>query len=271
MKQLLSFNKFYGEVCYQVRTSTFVIGEVESDVNREVPFHIHENAHFLFVIKGEYEATLQDKKQLCSSSTALYYPPGTAHRDQFHNVGERRFMSISFPYEVNKELLKSIKLTDYSKRLNDPEVSLAGKRIRKELRSLDNLSLLVLEGIVSELLAYAARNLDESKHAPIWLKTARELLNDRCGEEIKIADIAGEVGVHQLHLARTFRRHFGCSPGEYLRSRRIELASDLLLKSKKTLVEIALTSGFTDQSNFTRSFRQNTGMTPAEFRRTYNR
>ncbi len=270
MKQILPFGKFYGESRKQVKTSTFEFAEVEDFGNHEVPFHIHENAHFLFIIKGEYEANLQDKKRICSPSTILYYPAGTAHRDHFYNVGERRFMTVSLACEANKELLEAIKLTDYSKDFNDLEVSLAGKRIRKELRAPDSLTPFVLEGIASELVVYAARSLDKSNHPPSWLKAARELLNDRCSEEIKMADIAAEVGIHQLHLARTFRRFFGCSPGEYLRTRRIELASNLLLKSKKPLVEIALMSGFADQSNFTRSFKQNTGVTPATFRRMYN-
>lgn len=270
MKQVLPFGKFYGESRKQIKTSTFAFAEVEDFVNREVPFHTHENAHFLFIIKGEYEANLQDKKRLCSSSETLYYPAGTAHRDHFYNIGERRFITVSLTCEANKELLEEIKLTDYSKDFNDLEVSLAGKRIRKELQAPDNLSPFVLEGIASELLVYAARSLDKSNHPPVWLKAAREFLNDRCHENIKMADIAREVGVHQLHLARAFRRFFGCSPGEYLRQCRIELASNLLLKSKKTLVEIALMSGFSDQSNFTRTFRQNTGITPAQFRRFHN-
>jgi AraC family transcriptional regulator len=270
LKQVLPFGKFYGESRKQIKTSTFEFAEVEDFVNREVPFHTHENAHFLFIIKGEYEANLQDKKRFCSPSTTLYYPAETAHRDHFYNLGERRFMTVSLTCEANKELLEEIKLTDYSKDLNDLEVSLAGKRIRKELRAPDNLSPFVLEGIASELLVYAARSLDKSNKLPIWLKAAREVLNDRCHEDIKMSDIAKEIGVHQLHLARTFRRFFRCSPGEYLRECRIELASNLLLKSKKTLVEIALMSGFPDQSNFTRAFRQNTGVTPAQFRRYHN-
>jgi AraC family transcriptional regulator len=84
---------------------------------------------------------------------------------------------------------------------------------------------------------------------------------------VSVAEIAAAVGVHPLHLARTFRRFFNCSPGEYLRKCRIQLAANLLLGSKKTLAEIALISGFADQSQFTRSFRQYTGNTPANFRR----
>ena len=270
MKQVLPFGKFYGESRKQVKTSTFAFAEVEDFGNYEVPFHIHENAHFLFIIKGEYEADLQDKKRIYSSSTILYYPAGTAHRDHFYNAGERRFMTVSLTGEANNELLKEIKLTDYSKDFNDLEVALAGKRIRKELQAPDNLTPFVLEGIASELLVYAARSLDKSNKPPTWLKEARELLNDRCNEDIKIADIAEEVGVHQLHLARTFRRFFGCSPGEYLRRCRIELASNLLLNSKTSLSEIALISGFPDQSSFTRTFKQHTGVTPAEFRRMQN-
>jgi AraC family transcriptional regulator len=125
--------------------------------------------------------------------------------------------------------------------------------------------------MANELLVYAARSTaDKSDKPPAWLKQAHELLNDRCSEEVTVAEVADTVGVHPLHLARTFRKFFNCSPGEYLRKCRIELASNLLIGSRKTLVEIALLSGFADQSQFTRRFKQDTGVTPGKFRAAHN-
>jgi AraC family transcriptional regulator len=147
------------------------------------------------------------------------------------------------------------------------EIAWLGKRISRELQSPDSLSSIVLESIANELLVFAVRSSDKSGgEPPVWLKQAHELINDRCDENVTVTEIADAVGIHPLHLARTFRKFFDCSPGEYLRKCRIELASNLLINSKKPLVEIALSSGFGDQSQFTRSFKQHTGITPAKFR-----
>jgi AraC family transcriptional regulator len=270
MEQLFSIGKFYGSTRKQMRTSAFAFAEVEDLDQTEVPLHTHENAHFLFVIRGRYEALLKDKKQLCSSSATLYYPAGTTHCDHFYTAGERRFLTVSIYSETNKKLLEEINVIDYSVVFNSMEISWLGRRICRELQSPDSLSPIVLDGMANELLVYSARGLDQSEKAPAWLKSAHELIKDCCTGSITVAEIARTVGVHPLHLARTFRRFFGCSPGEYLRKCRIELASDLLLNSKAALAEIALLSGFADQSQFTRSFKQSTGITPAKFREIHN-
>jgi len=270
MKQVFPFGKFYGASRRRLETPAFAFAEVEDFANGKVPVHTHENAHFLFVIKGEYEAMVKDRKLPCSASTMLYYPAGTTHGDHFYTAGGK-FLTVSLTSETNRKLLEEINFFDYSIDFNDAEIAWLGKRIRKEIQSPDGLSGIVLDALANELLVYAARSLSQSgAPAPAWLKSAYELINDRCAEEITVAEIAAAVGVHPLHLARTFRRFFGCSPGEFLRKCRINRASNLLLDRKKTLVEIALTSGFSDQSQFTRSFKQSTGMTPGKFRQVHD-
>jgi AraC family transcriptional regulator len=268
MKQVFPCGTFYGINRCQVETSAFVFNEVEDFVNNRVPLHTHENAHFLFVVSGEYEAVVKDKKISCKSPTVLYYPAGTTHDDHFYTRGGK-FLTVSFTSVANEKLFEQISFIDYSVDFDNIEISSLGKRIRKELRFPDSLSSIVLEGMATELLAYASRNLNKSDKVPDWLKLAYELINDCCSESIKINKIAATVGVHPLYLASTFRKFFNCSPGEYLRKCRIELASNFLLEQKKSLVEIALMSGFADQSQFTRSFKQHTGLTPAKFRKLY--
>lgn len=263
----LQFGEFYGLKRQQFKTTAFVFTKVESQVKKQVPIHTHENAHFLFVMKGEYEASVRNKKQSYSSPTVLYYPAGTTHSDRFQTTGGK-FLTVSLTPETNEVLLEGVNFFDYSKDFLHPEISLLGTRISGELQSPDHLSSIVLEALASELLGFAIRSrASRAIKPPSWLKRAYELLNDRCNQDITVAEIAVTVGVHPLHLARTFRKFFNCSPGEYLRKRRIELASDLLQNSKKTLVEIALACGFADQSQFTRSFKQITGTTPSDFRR----
>jgi AraC family transcriptional regulator len=270
LKQVFSFDKFYGATHRKIETPAFAFKEVEDFENIRVPLHTHENAHFLFVVKGEYEATVKDKKQSFSTSSMVYYPAGTTHRDHFYTEGERRFMTVSLTSEITQKLSEEINFIDYSIDFNSAEISWLGNRICRELQTPDSLTPIVLDAMANELLVYSARNLDKSDKPPAWLKKAYELINDCCTESITITEIAAAVGVHSMHLARTFRKFFNSSPGEYLRKCRIELATNLLLNSKKPLIDIALTTGFTDQSHFTQCFKQSTGITPAQFRQMHN-
>ena len=177
MKQVFPFGKFYGAIHRKIETSAFAYKEVEDFDNIEVPLHTHENAHFLFVIKGEYEATVKDKKRNFSTSSMLYYPIGTTHRDHFYTEGERRFLTVSLNSETNRKLLEEINFIDYSTDFNCAETSWLGKRMCRELQMPDSLSPIVLDAMASELLVYSARHLDKSEKPPAWLRKAHELIS----------------------------------------------------------------------------------------------
>jgi AraC family transcriptional regulator len=80
--------------------------------------------------------------------------------------------------------------------------------------------------------------------------------------DLTVGAIAADARVHPVHLARVFRQAWGCSPGELLRRRRVERASDLLLRRRMTAAEAAAETGFADQAHMTRAFRAVLGATP---------
>jgi AraC family transcriptional regulator len=77
--------------------------------------------------------------------------------------------------------------------------------------------------------------------------------------------------VHPGYLASAFRRHFGCTIGEFVRRQRIALACRALTDGDAPLADVAIEAGFADQSHFTRTFKRQLGMTPAAYRKTTTR
>jgi AraC family transcriptional regulator len=75
------------------------------------------------------------------------------------------------------------------------------------------------------------------------------------------------LNVHPVYLTRCFRRHFGTTPGEYLRARRLREAAALLTQTDMCLAEIALEVGFADQPHFTHRFSDAYGISPGVYRR----
>ena len=133
---------------------------------------------------------------------------------------------------------------------------------------MDEASPLTIEGLFLEMLAEASRcstNVAE-RHIPPWLKEVKEIIDVNFADNLTIAGMAETVGVHPVHLATVFRKHYHCTIGEYTRQRRVEYASRRLSLSEGTLVEIALAAGFSDQSHFSRTFKHFTGLSPARFR-----
>ena len=86
-------------------------------------------------------------------------------------------------------------------------------------------------------------------------------------EEIRLAGVAGEIGVSPEHLSRLFHSHTGIPFHEYVARLRIEHACEKLSTGKTGVTETAFACGFSSLSQFYRSFRKFTGTTPSHFLR----
>lgn len=81
-------------------------------------------------------------------------------------------------------------------------------------------------------------------------------------------ELALECGLSQGALLKAFQTTFGTSPHQFLLHGRIERACEQMIRSRKTLQEIARASGFFDQSHFTRAFVKAKGTTPSQWRKS---
>jgi AraC family transcriptional regulator len=85
-------------------------------------------------------------------------------------------------------------------------------------------------------------------------------------QDIKLADLAECIGMSQYYFGRLFKQSTGVSPHQFVLRQRIERAKQLLQQKDLAIAEIALLSGFKNQSHLTTLFRKFTGVTPRAFR-----
>lgn len=268
----LSFGRFFGRAAVEREVAGFRLGQFTPTLaNREVARHRHDEAHFVFVLRGRYE-TSADLPPDGSPPRIVYSPPGTAHRDCFAagtELSRAAFATLSISPATLVEFETEEKLPVKSACVGESAVPLV-RRLLAEARGLDTLSAWVSEELCFELMlrTVVAREA-ASGGAPLWLRRARELLRDTAfsPESRSVREIAGEVGVHPVHLARRYRAVFGLSPGEDVRRCRLDRARRMLLGSAAPLAEIAAAAGFADQSHFSNAFRKRFGTSPKSYRR----
>ena len=259
----------YGEPLNSLQLGSFRLSERSYPPGYITPVHSHERALFCFVVKGSYTETYGTLTRSCQPATLLFHPEEEVHAERFHETGGR-----SFVVELDSSWLKSLRaqtnIVSGPADFRGGMTALLGRRLYKEFREADDVSPLVIEGLVLELIWEAARRaaseVVHSQNVPLWLRQARELLRDRFAERLTLAGIAAEVGVHPMHLSQTFNKTFSCTVGEYIRRRRIEYACQELATADTPLATIALAAGFCDQSHFTRTFKRFTGVPPSEYR-----
>jgi AraC-like DNA-binding protein len=98
------------------------------------------------------------------------------------------------------------------------------------------------------------------------LQRIRDYIEEHPAENIELETLAEIAGLSKWHFARAFKQSVGTPPHFYLIQRRLERAQELLSETDLSLGQIALKSGFSDQSHFSRRFRMFVGVTPRSFR-----
>ena len=101
---------------------------------------------------------------------------------------------------------------------------------------------------------------------PRALRRVCAFIDAHLGDPLELKVLAETAGLSRCYFARAFKQSVGTSPHSYLMKRKLEKAQRLLTESNLSLAEIALESGFSDQSHFSRRFLQHCGMTPRSFR-----
>jgi AraC family transcriptional regulator len=264
----LPAGQFYGASVRTREVHGFRLTESRFDPGAVIPVHGHEAAHFCVVLEGGYAEYYAGRVRRCSPGRLILHPPGETHANRIEETGAR---------DLSVELLPGGRgpLPDGLNLFRGPADFCGGppvwsaRKLSREFHRHDAASRLAIESLALEVLAAVAR-ADAAPAAgggpPRWLRRVLESLHDRLSEDLSLAGLAEEAGVHATHLARTFRRHHGCSVGEYVRRLRVEAACRQLAESAAGLADIAVSAGFCDQSHFCRVFRRQVGMTPAEFR-----
>jgi transcriptional regulator GlxA family with amidase domain len=101
---------------------------------------------------------------------------------------------------------------------------------------------------------------------PRALRRVREYVEAHLEESVSIQALADAAGLSMYHFARAFKQSEGMTPHGYVVQCRVRRVQELLAGTDLPLSEIALASGFSDQSHCARRFREHVGVTPSDYR-----
>jgi transcriptional regulator GlxA family with amidase domain len=101
---------------------------------------------------------------------------------------------------------------------------------------------------------------------PRVLQRVRDHVETHLEDSISLQDLASIAGLSTSHFIRAFKQSAGMTPHRYLLYRRVRRALGLLAETTLALSDIAIASGFADQSHFCRQFRKLVGATPSRYR-----
>jgi AraC family transcriptional regulator len=257
-----------GEHLRSVRLEGFVLTEAEYRPSLNLSKHIHDHAVISITLSGSYTELLGRRPQECKPYSVLLKAAGDDHSDSYGSTGARCLIIKVEPKRL--EALRSFSgVLEHSLHARDAFMASLSLRLYREFKLMDDASALSIEGLILEVLGHSARASSPSLSSglrPHWLRKAEAMIRESAAEPLSLLSVAAAVGVHPSHLARTFRKFYGCTVGDYLRRARIERAVEELAHENKSLADVALAAGFYDQSHLTRAFKTHLGTTPKRFR-----
>jgi len=228
---------------------------------QEISPHRHDWPYLLLPALGTYSEICEGRRTLIDGPAAVLQPARAIHAN---SIGEAGLETISIQFDP-AWLDRRLELGRMRCWLGGP-VAIAARRLAAAW-SCAAIPEPALAARTAEFLEAALGR--EPGRRPAWL---RELQSAVAGEErAGTAALARRLGLHPAWLARAYRAAMGEGLHEMFRRRRVERASGLLRGSDLPLAEIALASGFCDQSHMNRAFRALSGRTPLDVRRERDR
>lgn len=211
-----------------------------------------------------------------------YIPPEVPWGTMVKGRGRADGISCQFTREYFSAVVgpdddRSIRYLEVCRDIHGATIKESLRRIYREITRPDFSSDALVEsfaGIIAIEMARYFKRTEIRKHTPRQHKLdrndllkIRDFIYECSGQRILVSDIAAYLGYSERFVHDAFRRSFGTTPHEFIKTIRIMKSIDLLNDSLLSIKQIAHDVGFSGASSFSVAFRAVTGETPAETRR----
>jgi AraC family transcriptional regulator len=148
----------------------------------------------------------------------------------------------------------------------DTELTAGGAGGRLAAESLANL---LAVNLIRHVLAPRRPGRGRNGALPrVRLRAVAEYIEEHLDSGLTLGQMAAVARLSPYHFARQFKAATGLPPHQYVITRRVERARQLLQAGMDlSLADIAVDAGFSDQSQFCRHFKRLVGVTPGQFRK----
>ena len=231
------------EFCFRIFSET---EELACDIVNGKQYQ-YAFTHLLIKIPGSHLKTYIDGRR---QTYYVLYPPETF--DWFDRAGlisDEPLIEFTMTPEINglfNEFRQSYK------QLGSPGAA----------DRLDQVCMQLIMAVVSQKKQEFEKNKSVSA-----VKAIAEIIKEFPLREHDLPRLAGEHGISNRNFFRCWKKVFGETPGIYIRNRRLEVAAELLKKSRKSISEIAKACGFSTVSYFSKIFKEKYGITPGTYRK----
>lgn len=224
-----------------------------------------------FVIAPGEVVAIGDRPGLADvTAWGVFFPPDVVERQNPGALLSWRAHPLLFPFlggaagGAQRLRVPAAERPGWTERIAALERELRERRDGSEAAVLAHLTLLLVD--VARLaadVAGALRTGDEPLLAAVF-----EVIDERFGERLSLADVAAAVGLTPGYLTTVVRRRTGRTVQQWITERRLAEARRLLHQTDLTVDAVAARAGYREPSYFIKQFKQAYAVTPAAWRRS---
>lgn len=251
--------------------------EVRLVTKNETVQYYDNRVHIIYVLVGETAIDYDNNFVSLKKDDFILLSRSIRHDLSFSSS------SIVFELSFNYSLVNEIEDNHYDLSYSGNSVtegSLVDEEIKSGINSLIEAYIFKEKGKASSLLRqyfsllellednYIHRNkLNNIKSMTKKVEELKNYLDNNFDQDISVSEIADKLYVSQHYLSRSFTKLFGKSMTEYLIEKRLAKVRVDLLKTEKSITDIAFSAGFNNINSFNRLFKKHQGLTPSTYRK----
>ena len=260
----------------------YVLSAGYSEDTNSYTRHFHDAHELLYVVAGRISVNVGGEEREAGAGSLLVFSRFEEHSVRVMSAEYRRFTLLISPdvaRGTDNYILSSVLINrsdDFDRVIEfeqaENEIGLLMKTMVGEYLAKAPMFEKTLDSMLMCLLVYLYRTRprlfleDENANTEIVREIQGRFEKDY-SERFTLAALAAEYHISSSHLSHIFKDVTGYAPIEYLLICRLSEAKNLLKSTDKSIKEIIDLCGFSDESNFSRTFREKVGMTPTEFRK----
>ena len=242
-------------------------------IMQKFPNHFHDYYVIGFIESGERSLSCKNREYIVKPGDLLLFNPRDSHTCEQTISTPLDYRCINVSSETMGKVTFEITGKEYLPYFAPTVI------FHSELASLlRELHIIIMEEerdfrkeeIFFFLLEQLIEEFSEEVIEPSGAEENREtkiicnFLGKNYMKNITLDELSGLTGLSKYYLLRSFTKQKGISPYRYLETIRIDRAKKLLEKGVLP-IEVALQTGFTDQSHFTNFFKKFIGLTPKQY------
>lgn len=256
----------------------------------DYPPHWHVGIEIIMPLNNTYDVKVRETKYHLDTSDIIFINSGEIHALQAPPAGERIIL------QVDLGLLNSLGDLDTTIFMLPPAVVISknnsGPKLYEDISGLmykiieeyDSSQILKGPSLYSYLIQIYVRlcreNVYENEHfqnttyakqheyIEKFIQTCN-YIHQHYNENLTLENVADVAGFSKFHFSRLFKQFTNMTFNEYLNQHRLKKAEALLMDDSLTVMDVAMSSGFSSLSNFNRAFRIYNNCSPSEFRRKF--